>query len=113
MLLLDYFKECAVLRNKINWMKNLLDVAIVRYNEIGKSLNIPLKDLFTDIKKQISPFQLNFVSKKKKEELVSYLLSYFFQTDVDTYAYNLYKIIWVVDRSDNINSKNHNSFYPI
>lgn len=53
-------------------MEKAIDLAITRYNDIGVYLNLPSDNLFTEIKKPIAPFQLNFVSKIKKQEIVSY-----------------------------------------
>lgn len=51
-------------------MKNSIYLASVRYNKIGKFLNLPTSNLFTDVKEQTKPFQLSFISKKTKQEIV-------------------------------------------
>lgn len=51
-------------------MKNSIHLASERYNEVGKFLNLPKDDLFTEIKKQTKPFQFNYISKKRKQEIV-------------------------------------------
>lgn len=51
-------------------MENSIHLASERYNEIGQFLNLPNGNLFTEIKKQTKPFQLNYISKKRKQEIV-------------------------------------------
>lgn len=53
-------------------MEKSIDLASNRYNEIGMSLNLPIIDLCcTENKKQNVEFTINFVSKQKKQEIVS------------------------------------------
>lgn len=56
---------------KISWMEKSIDLAIARYNEIGIFLNLPTDNLYATANKQTVPFQLNFVSKTKKQEMVN------------------------------------------
>lgn len=57
-------------------MKNALYLATTRYNKIGQFLNLPVDNLYTDVKNQTVPFQLNYISKKRKKEIVSYKFNF-------------------------------------
>lgn len=68
----NLFAEFNELKSKVDWMEKSIDLASKRYNEIGKSLNIPIIDLCcTDNEKQNVEFTINFMSKQKKQEIVS------------------------------------------
>jgi hypothetical protein len=51
-------------------MQNSISSAIDRYNEIRIFLNLPKDNLYKEIKNQMKPFEINYVSKKKREEIV-------------------------------------------
>ncbi|XP_060836126.1 uncharacterized protein LOC132918714 [Rhopalosiphum padi] len=56
-------------RKKINWMQNSISSVVNRYNEIRMFLNLPKDNLYTEIKNQMKPFEINYVSKKRREEI--------------------------------------------
>ncbi|XP_027850503.2 uncharacterized protein LOC114129852 [Aphis gossypii] len=60
------FKE---LKKKINWMEKSIDLAVKRYNEMRVFLNLPKDDLYSEIKTQTKPFQLDYMSKQKRQEI--------------------------------------------
>ena len=52
-------------------MEKSLDLAVKRYNEMRIFLDLPMDDLYSEIKDQnMTPFQLNYISKKKRQEIV-------------------------------------------
>lgn len=51
-------------------MEKLIDLAVKRYNEMRIFLNIPIDNLYSEIKHQTIPFKLDYMSKKKKKEIV-------------------------------------------
>ncbi|KAL4121722.1 hypothetical protein QTP88_014178 [Uroleucon formosanum] len=57
------------LKMKIKWMEKLIDLAVKRYNEMRIFLNIPIDNLYSEIKHQTIPFKLDYMSKKKKKEI--------------------------------------------
>ncbi|XP_025204345.1 uncharacterized protein LOC112601121 [Melanaphis sacchari] len=57
------------LKMKINWMEKSIDLAVKRYNEIRIFLNLPMDDLYSEIKNQTKPFKLDYMSKKKRQEI--------------------------------------------
>lgn len=52
-------------------MEKSLNLAISRYNELEKFLNISTNDIHTEIKNPSLPFELTFISKKRRQEIVS------------------------------------------
>lgn len=52
-------------------METSIDSVVMRYNEIGKFLNLSSTELYTEIYKPMVHFKLNFISKKRKQEIVS------------------------------------------
>lgn len=55
-------------------MEKSLESTIVRYNEIGKFLNLPTDDLFTGVQVKTVSLQLNHISRKKRQQNVSSIL---------------------------------------
>jgi len=51
-------------------MQNSISSVVNRYNEIRMFLNLPKDNLYTEIKNQMKPFEINYVSKKRREEIV-------------------------------------------
>jgi len=51
-------------------MEKSIDLAVKRYNEIRIFLNLPKDDLYSEIKTQTKPFQLEYMSKQKRQEIV-------------------------------------------
>lgn len=58
-------------------MKNSIHLVIERYNEIGKFLDLPMRDLFKEIKKHNELFQLNYIFKKKQRGIVSHKFNFY------------------------------------
>lgn len=51
-------------------MEKSIDLAVKRYNEIRIFLNLPMDDLYSEIKTSTKPFQLDYMSKQKRQEIV-------------------------------------------
>ncbi|XP_026811147.1 uncharacterized protein LOC113552468 [Rhopalosiphum maidis] len=60
-------------KKKINWMNKSIALAVKRYNEMRMFLNLPKDNLYSEIKNPTKPFELNFISKKKREEIENQL----------------------------------------
>lgn len=71
MLTNNYVAEQNNLKDKVNWMEKSINLAILRYNELEKVLNIPSNKIHTEIKNSSAPFELTFISKKRRQEIVS------------------------------------------
>lgn len=56
-------------------MEKSLESSIIRYNEIGRFLNLPIDDLFSGIQIKTDSLQLNHISKKKRQQNVSSILN--------------------------------------
>jgi len=55
---------------KIKWMEKSIELAVKRYNVMRIFLNIPIDNLYSEIKHQTIPFKLDYMSKKKRQEIV-------------------------------------------
>ncbi|XP_029342590.1 uncharacterized protein LOC100572224 [Acyrthosiphon pisum] len=61
------------LKMKIKWMEKSIELAVKRYNIMRIFLNIPMDNLHSEIKHQTIPFKLNYMSKKKRQEIENQL----------------------------------------
>lgn len=52
-------------------MEKSLESVIIRYNEIGQFLKLPIEDIYTEIKIKKEPFKLNYISKQRRQTIVS------------------------------------------
>ncbi|XP_060860647.1 uncharacterized protein LOC132938013 [Metopolophium dirhodum] len=57
------------LKMKIKWMEKSIELVIKRYNVMRIFLNIPIDNLYSEIKHQTIPFKLNYMSKKRRQEI--------------------------------------------
>jgi len=51
-------------------MEKSIDLAVKRYNVMRMFLNLPMDNLYSEIIYQTIPFKLDYMSKKKRQEIV-------------------------------------------